>query len=284
MASVQTEQQLWLSEGVVRTRATLNYSISRAELAQLAIDVPADQKVVNVFDANVRQWSVKPVEGRQRITAQLFEPAKTSQQVTVELEKITAEKAKDTVAAPVVKAVGVGRQQGVIVVQVAESLRAEAAKTSGLLQVDAGELPAALRPREVGVRLSLCHGSLRVGLRRREGAAADHGRFAAGGPAAARAAGLGPDGGLHDREGGRIPPRVGRSRRLRGPPGPGRGGRRRGAGGGRCPLSRRRQEDAAGGESLAQGDRPRGAWRCGSRRSCTSRNCSRRWARRPGSN
>ena len=187
MASVQTEQQLWLSEGVVRTRATLNYSISRAELGQLVIDVPADQKVVNVFDANVRQWSVEPVEGRQRITAELFEPAKASQQVIVELEKFAAEKAKDTVAAPVVKAVGVGRQQGVIVVQVAESLRAEAAKTSGLLQVDAGELPAALR-RAMGVRLSLRHGSLRVGLRRREGAAADHGRFAAGGPAAARAA------------------------------------------------------------------------------------------------
>ena len=145
IASVQTEQQLWLGEGVVRTRATLNYSISRAELGQLLIDVPADQKVVNVFDANVRGWSVKPVEGRQRITAELFEPAKTSQQVTVELEKITAEKAKDVVAAPVVKAVGVGRQQGVVVVQVAESLRAEAAKTSGLLQIDVGELPAALR-------------------------------------------------------------------------------------------------------------------------------------------
>ena len=96
------------------SRTTLDYSISRAELAQLAIDVPADQKVVNVFDANVRQWSVEPVEGGQRITAQLFEPAKASQQVTVELEKFDpATKPKDTIAVPVVKAVGVGRQQGV---------------------------------------------------------------------------------------------------------------------------------------------------------------------------
>ena len=94
MASVQAEQQVWISEGVVRTRTTLAYAISRAELAQLMIDVPADQKVVNVFDANVRQWSVEPVEGRQRITAQLFEPAKNAQQVTVELEKFAGEKAK----------------------------------------------------------------------------------------------------------------------------------------------------------------------------------------------
>jgi hypothetical protein len=145
VASVQTEQQVWINEGVVRTRTMLAYSISRAELAQLTIDVPANQKVVNVFDANVRKWSVETVEGNQRITAELFEPAKTSQQVTVELEKFAGEKAKATVSVPTVKAVGVGRQQGVVVVQVAESLRAEATKTSGLLQVDAAELPGALR-------------------------------------------------------------------------------------------------------------------------------------------
>lgn len=148
MASVQAEQQVLISEGVARTRTALSYSINRAELGQLMIDVPADQKVVNVFDANVRQWSVEPVEGLQRITAQLFEPAKSTQQVTVELEKFTGEKAGDTFDVPVVKAAGVGqrqRQQGVLVVQVAEGLRAEAAKTSGLLQVDANELPPALK-------------------------------------------------------------------------------------------------------------------------------------------
>ncbi len=145
LAGVRAEQQVWLGEGVVRTRTTLDYAISRAELGQLVIDVPADQKVVNVFDANVRQWAVEPVEGGQRITAQLFEPAKTSQRVTVELEKIVAEKAKNAVNVPMVKAVGVGRQQGVLVVQVAESLRAEAVKTVGLSQIDAGELPGAFR-------------------------------------------------------------------------------------------------------------------------------------------
>ena len=121
------------------------YSISRAELAHLTIDVPADQKVVNVFDANVRKWSVAPGAGGQRITAELFEPAKASQQVMVELEKFADEKTKSTVEVPVVKAVHVGRQQGVVVVQVGESLRAEALKTSGLLQVDADELPGNLR-------------------------------------------------------------------------------------------------------------------------------------------
>lgn len=144
MASVQAEEQVWIDEGVVRSRTSLSYSISRAELKQLEIDVPADQKVADVFDANIRQWKVATVDGCQRITAQLFEPAKEFQNVIVELEKFFTDKEKNSIDVPVVKAVGAGRQQGTLVVRAAESLRAEVANSSGLLQIDAGELPPAL--------------------------------------------------------------------------------------------------------------------------------------------
>lgn len=145
MASVQAEEQVWIDEGVVRSRTSLAYSISRAELKQLEIDVPADQKVANVFDANIRQWKVATVEGRQRITVHLFEPAKEFQHVIVELEKFFTDKDKNSIGVPVVVAVGAGRQQGTLVVRAAESLRTEVAKSSGLLQIDAGELPPALK-------------------------------------------------------------------------------------------------------------------------------------------
>lgn len=145
LASVQAEQQVWVNQGVTRTRARLVYTISRAELAELAVDVPTDQKVVNVFDANVRQWTVAEADGRQRIAIQLFEPAKQVQEITVELEKFSGEQAQASVAVPMVRAQGVGRQQGVVVVQVAGDLRAEATQTSGLLQVDAAELPQGLQ-------------------------------------------------------------------------------------------------------------------------------------------
>ena len=130
---------------------TLAYSISRAELAQLLIDVPADQKVVNVFDANVRKWSVEPVEGGQRITAELFEPAKTAQQVTVELEKFAGEKAK----AHGFRADGQGRGRGTPAGRRWWSKWPKACgprppRPSGLLQVDAAELPAALRSTRSG--------------------------------------------------------------------------------------------------------------------------------------
>lgn len=153
LASVRVEQQVSINEGVTRTRAELAYAISRAELGVLGIEVPAGQKVVNVFDPNVRQWSVEATDAGQQITVELFQPAKGSQKVVVELEKFARDEAEEDasdrvsadVQVPVVKALGVGRQQGVVVVQVAEGLRAEASKASGLVQVDAAELPDALK-------------------------------------------------------------------------------------------------------------------------------------------
>jgi len=146
LVSVQTEQQVTIGEGVTRTRVQMVYTISRSELRQLSIEVPADQKVSNVFDANVRQWSVEQAGPVQKITAQLFEPAKQTQNVTVELEKYSDEKQSGKFLVPVVKAAGagVGRQQGVVVARLADGLRAEVARANGLLQVDAAELPPGL--------------------------------------------------------------------------------------------------------------------------------------------
>ena len=147
LASVQTEQQIVVGEGTIRTRARLVYTISRAELAQLSVEVPADQKVVNVFDANVRQWRVEQAGGVQKIAITLFEPAKSLQQIQVELEKIFAEKGDKgaaTVTIPVIKAVGAGRQGGAVVVAVDEGLRAEAVRSQGLLQTDTSDLPPGL--------------------------------------------------------------------------------------------------------------------------------------------
>ena len=160
----QAEQQVSIDEAGVRSRVNMTYSISRAELGQMSLEAPADYKVVNVFDANVRQWSVEPppaggkkllifdpatkiwsVEPRQKIVIQLFEPAKQQQQVCIELEKFAAPAAQARLVTPLVKALGVGRQEGIVVVQAAAGLRAETVAATGLLQIDAAELPPTLR-------------------------------------------------------------------------------------------------------------------------------------------
>ncbi len=158
MASVETEQQVHIDEGVIRTQTRLVYTISRAELSQLVIEVPADQKVVGLTDANVRQWTLKADGDKQQIVADLFEPAKRSQVVLLELKKFAASRPEDAagedpavtpsndvpVEVPIVRAVGVGRQQGTVVVRLETGLRAEVVRAVGMLQRDAAELPKSL--------------------------------------------------------------------------------------------------------------------------------------------
>ncbi len=167
LADVQAEQEVRIVEGLVETTARLAYRISRAELAQLVIDVPADQNVAEVSDPdgrNVRKWAVAKSGAVQTITVDLHEPADATQNITVRLQQFAAEgdagaennTAEDTTAAdspakmitiPVVEAKNVGRQQGNLVIDVDKELRSQADPRSGLLQIDAGELPAALAGR-----------------------------------------------------------------------------------------------------------------------------------------
>lgn len=145
LANVRATQQVWIEEGVTRTRADLEYAISRAVLTALTLQVPGDQKVVNIADANVRQWSVEAVDDVQRIDVQLFEPADSAQNVRVELEKYTPEQERTALSVPIVQALDVARQQGVLAVRAAEGLRVEVTRVVGLMQMDAGELPASLK-------------------------------------------------------------------------------------------------------------------------------------------
>ena len=141
---VQVQQELYITEGTVRTRATLQYDISRAELNELSVEVPGDQKVVNVFDPNVRKWDVSKDGDNQIISVELFEPARTKQTLMIELERFAEGDNKKDITVARIRAIDVGRQQGMVVVNVDPALRAEAKTRTGLLQVDAAELPVAI--------------------------------------------------------------------------------------------------------------------------------------------
>jgi hypothetical protein len=159
LATVQARQEVVIDEGVIRTRAQLAYDISRADVTQLVVEVPADHNVVNVFDPNVQKWE-KATEGPlQTLTISLFQPTRGTQNITVELEKFAGDKEMPQemmnaeLKAPVVRAtqvgqpmqmVNVGRQQGVVVVRLGTALRGEVTSRTGLLQIDAAELPAPL--------------------------------------------------------------------------------------------------------------------------------------------
>lgn len=150
LTTVQARQEVTIDERVVRTRATLVYEISRADLSKLQVAVPTDHDVVNVFDDNVKGWTQKNDALGKIITVDLFQPARGTQNLVIELEKfigdkeMPAEMARQQVKVPVIRAIDVGRQQGILVVRLAESLRSEVDSRLDLLQIDAAELPPPL--------------------------------------------------------------------------------------------------------------------------------------------
>jgi len=141
IVSAQTTQQVTIDKNVQRTMAQINYEISRAELSGLKIEVPADQKVTNVFNANVRKWDVETEDEKQVINVELFSSIKGSQLLTLELEKLTEEALRQDFSAAVINALDASRQQGVVVLKLAEGLRSNATNRVGLLQLDKSELP-----------------------------------------------------------------------------------------------------------------------------------------------
>jgi hypothetical protein len=163
LATVQARQEVVIDEGFIRTRANLAYDISRADVTQLVVEIPADHNVVNIFDPNVQKWEKQADEATQTITITLFQPTRGTQNIAIELEKIAGDKEMPQemmtgeLKAPLIRATqvgqpgqltNVGRQQGVVAVRLGTALRGEVTSRTGLLQVDNADLPAPLAGQE----------------------------------------------------------------------------------------------------------------------------------------
>ena len=148
LASVQMQHRVSIEEGMARTTAQFAYKIDRAELTQLSITLPPEQKVINVFDPNVRKWSVeaadKEQKGAPKLVVELFEPARQSQNLVVELESALDAKADAVRSIVSFDCLDANRQQGVLAVRVGQGLRAEPTDRKGLMQLDPAELPPPL--------------------------------------------------------------------------------------------------------------------------------------------
>jgi len=144
LTSVQLEQRVTLDEGVLRTQAILDYTISRAEIDRLSIEVPSDQRVLSIFDPNVRTWSVNQGDETQTIQVELFQPASDRQRIVLGLERLLEADDK-SVEIPTIRAVGAGRQQGVLGISVSNTLTTDTARAVGLMQMDTAELPQTMR-------------------------------------------------------------------------------------------------------------------------------------------
>lgn len=144
LVSAETQARFQIDQGVARTSANVTLDISRAEISSVSLNVPNDQKVVSVFDRNVKKWEVKPGDQAQTIMIELFEPTLGRQALSVELEKFIDEIEENSISVPQVMVNDVSRNSGVVLVNLAPGLRAEPEQKTGLLQMDLAELPGNL--------------------------------------------------------------------------------------------------------------------------------------------
>ena len=148
LASVQIQHRIAIEEGTVRTTAQFLYTIERSELTQLAIALPPELKVINVFDPNVRKWSVEEKKDEQKgapkLIVELFEPAKQTQNLVVEMESTLDSKSGTVLSFSNFDCLDANRHQGVVAVRVGQGLRVEPTDRKGLMQLDPAELPQPL--------------------------------------------------------------------------------------------------------------------------------------------
>ena len=145
LASVQVQHRVTIDEGIARTSALIVYTIDRSELSQLVISLPPDQKVINVFDPNVRKWSIEPdsteLKSAPKLIVELFEPARQTQNLVVEMESAFDTKLQNVRPVLPIDCLNASRQQGVIAIKVVQGIRAEPTDRKGLMQMDPTELP-----------------------------------------------------------------------------------------------------------------------------------------------
>ncbi len=141
LATVQAEQTVQMLEGLTRTTVQLDYAIRRDELSALRVEVPLGQRILGVENANVQEWTMVEQDGVQLVVIQLFEPARGTQRLLIELERHAVE---EVAHVPVVRALDASRQEGVVAVRLGAGLRGEVMRRDGLAQLDARDLPPTL--------------------------------------------------------------------------------------------------------------------------------------------
>ncbi len=142
LANVTDTISVDVGEGVVHTHAVFDYRILRGSLAELVVEVPTDRRLLDVQAPGLRDWQSEKVEDRQRVRVRLHAPATEAVRLELRTEAPIAEKAFDVGQ---VRAIGVARESGILVVRGAEDVGLQHVLRESLTRIDAGDVPESLR-------------------------------------------------------------------------------------------------------------------------------------------
>ena len=142
LASVTDTIAVDVGDGVVHTHAMFDYEILRGSLPELTVEVPSDQRLLDVQVPGLRDWQSETADDRQRVTVRLHAPA--TEKVRLELHMETAI-AADAFQVGHVRAVDAARETGILAVRGAEDVGLEFVLRESIARVDAADAPEALQ-------------------------------------------------------------------------------------------------------------------------------------------
>src|SRR5262249_35916594 len=140
-----------IADGLVHTHSRLTYQVLRGQVDQLRIAVPLDHRILDVTAAGLKSWKTAKEEKSQVVTVDLLGGESKSIVVEVFTERPVPEGALDLAGVDDdgvyrgVHALGEVRENGVVVVGQSADLSLAVEQQSGLVRIEAAEVPESLR-------------------------------------------------------------------------------------------------------------------------------------------
>ncbi|MBU4272642.1 MAG: hypothetical protein KKA28_12340 [Planctomycetes bacterium] len=142
LANVTDTIAVDVGDGVVHTHAVFDYQILRGSLGELIVEVPSDQRLLDVQAPGLRDWQTEAAGDRQRVKVRLHAPATETVRLELHTETPISEQAFQVGD---VRAVGVARESGTLAVRIAEDVGLEHIVRESITRIDAADAPSSLR-------------------------------------------------------------------------------------------------------------------------------------------
>ncbi len=142
LANVTDTIVVEVGDGVVHTQAVFDYQILRGTLSELVVEIPAEQRLLDVQTPGLRDWQTELVKERQRVKVRLHAPVTKAVRLELHTE---APMAAAAFSVGRMRVVGAARESGILAIRGAEDVGLEFVERTSVTRIDAADAPESLR-------------------------------------------------------------------------------------------------------------------------------------------
>ncbi|MCU7960050.1 MAG: hypothetical protein KZQ58_08645 [gamma proteobacterium symbiont of Bathyaustriella thionipta] len=141
---------VYAEEGVLHVQGMVNYEITHGETSTLSLQVPANVQInrISSADIGVSDWAVEALDDhRQKVTVYLDRELKANLLLQVAYERLlgSGEQAQQAVEVPLMHALNVHRQRGMVALLAAKDLTLKPQQEQHVTLVGENQLPSFVR-------------------------------------------------------------------------------------------------------------------------------------------